>query len=150
MWRRGLHVLGVSAGDVVPTAGAITELSCGACPLAHEGAVTLLGVWAPDGVSGRGGARVVARRHAARSRPHRGGRLRTVRSIRALVLRLVGENPSWGYRRVHGELLVFGVQVAASTVWEILQDAGIPPASERASSTWSDFLRLPSGRPSGV
>jgi hypothetical protein len=31
--------------------------------------------------------------------------------------------------------------VAASTVWEILQDAGIPPAPERASSTWSDFLR---------
>ncbi|QUW84450.1 integrase core domain-containing protein [Streptomyces mirabilis] len=84
---------------------------------------------------------LVARRHAARSRPHRGGRLRTVRSIRALVLRLVRENPSWGYRRVHGELLVLGVKVAASTVWEILQDAGIPPAPERASSTWSDFLR---------
>jgi transposase InsO family protein len=86
---------------------------------------------------------LVARRHAARSRPHRGGRPRTVRSIRALVLRLVRENPSWGYRRVHGELLVLGVKVAASTVWEILQDAGIPPAPERASSTWSDFLRSP-------
>ncbi|WUH89865.1 integrase core domain-containing protein [Streptomyces sp. NBC_00433] len=83
---------------------------------------------------------LVARRHAARSRPHRGGRPRTVRSIRALVLRLVRENPSWGYRRVHGELLVLGVDVAASTVWEILHDAGIPPAPERASSTWADFL----------
>ncbi|WP_333771538.1 integrase core domain-containing protein [Streptomyces sp. IBSBF 2435] len=83
---------------------------------------------------------LVARRHAARSRPHRGGRPRTVRSIRALVLRLVRDNPSWGYRRVHGELLVLGVKVAASTVWEILHDAGIPPAPERASSTWADFL----------
>ena len=47
-----------------------------------------------------------ARRHAARSKPKRPGRPRTVRSIRALVLRLVRENPNWGYRRVHGELLV--------------------------------------------
>jgi transposase len=84
---------------------------------------------------------LVARRHAAQSRPKRGGRPRTVRSIRALVLRLARENPNWGYRRLHGELLVVGVKVAASTVWEILQEAGIPPAPERASSTWAGFLR---------
>lgn len=47
----------------------------------------------------------------------------------------------WGYRRLHGELLVLGLKVAASTVWEILKDAGIPPAPERASSTWAHFLR---------
>jgi len=81
---------------------------------------------------------LVARRHAARSRPKRTGRPRTVRSIRALVLRLARENPSWGYRRLHGELLVL---VAASTVWEILREAGIDPAPERARSTWADFLR---------
>jgi transposase InsO family protein len=33
------------------------------------------------------------------------------------------------------------VKVAASTVWKILQDAGIDPAPERASTTWADFLR---------
>jgi putative transposase len=38
-----------------------------------------------------------------------------VRSIRAPMLRLARENPGWGYRRVHGELLVLGVKVAAST-----------------------------------
>lgn len=62
-------------------------------------------------------------------------------SIRALVLRLARENPNWGYRRIHGELLVLGVKVAASTVWEILKDAGIDPAPEQSSTTWADFLR---------
>jgi putative transposase len=84
---------------------------------------------------------LIARRHAARSTPKRPGRPPTVRSIRVLVLRLVRENPQWGYRRVHGELLVLGVKVAASTVWEILREAGIDPAPERACSTWAGFLR---------
>ena len=83
---------------------------------------------------------LLARRHAARSRPRHPGRPRTVRSIRRLVLRLARENPSWGYRRVHGELLVLGIKVAASTVWEILRQAGIDPAPERTSATWADFL----------
>ncbi|MFB4295172.1 hypothetical protein [Actinomadura sp. NTSP31] len=41
---------------------------------------------------------LIAGRHAARSEPERPGRPPTVRSIRLLVLRLVRENPSWGYR----------------------------------------------------
>jgi putative transposase len=84
---------------------------------------------------------LIARRHASASRPKRPGRPRTLRSIRVLVLRLARENPSWGYRRLHGELLVLGVKVAPSTVWEILREAGIDPAPERSSSTWADFLR---------
>jgi putative transposase len=84
---------------------------------------------------------LIARRHARISRPKRAGRPPTVRSIRALVLRLARENSSWGYRRIHGELLVLGVKVAASTVWEILKDAGIDPAPERTSDNWSTFLR---------
>ena len=84
---------------------------------------------------------LLARRHAARSRPRHPGRPRTVRSVRLLVLRLARENPSWGYRRIHGELLVLGIKVAASTVWEILRQAGIDPAPERASTTWASFLR---------
>ncbi|WP_367129353.1 integrase core domain-containing protein [Saccharothrix sp. HUAS TT1] len=84
---------------------------------------------------------LLARRHAARSRPKRPGRPRTIRSIRLLVLRLTRENPTWGYRRIHGELLVLGITVAASTVWQILQDAGIDPAPERTTTTWSAFLR---------
>jgi hypothetical protein len=67
---------------------------------------------------------LLARRHATASRPRRRGRPRTLRSVRALVLRLARENSTWGYRRVHGELLTLGVKVAASTVWEILRQAG--------------------------
>ncbi|PSL53284.1 integrase-like protein [Saccharothrix carnea] len=84
---------------------------------------------------------LIARRHAASSRPERPGRPRTIRSIRLLVLRLARENPTWGYRRIHGELLVLGITVAASTVWQILKDAGIDPAPERTTTTWSTFLR---------
>ncbi|HWO65722.1 MAG TPA: helix-turn-helix domain-containing protein, partial [Umezawaea sp.] len=84
---------------------------------------------------------LLTRRHATKSRPKRLGRPRTVRSIRFLVLRLARENPNWGYRRIHGELLVLEVKVAASTVWQIFTDAGIAPANKRNSTTWSTFLR---------
>ncbi|GAA1122324.1 hypothetical protein GCM10009577_51640 [Streptomyces javensis] len=56
---------------------------------------------------------LVAHRHASSCRPKRPGRPCTVRSIRTLVLRLAKENPNWGYRRLHGELLVLGVPAAA-------------------------------------
>jgi putative transposase len=56
------------------------------------------------------------------------GRPRTSRGIVALVLRLARENPSWGYRRIHGELVGFGFALAPSTIWEILRRRGIEPA----------------------
>jgi putative transposase len=75
------------------------------------------------------------------SRPKRPGRPPTVRSIKSLVLRLAEENTSWGYRRLHGELAALGIKVAASTVWEILKDAGIDPVPGRDRLTWPAFLR---------
>src|ERR671939_386438 len=84
---------------------------------------------------------LIAHRHATRSRARRRDRPRTLRSIGALVLRLARENNSWGYRRLHGELLILGVRVAASTVWQILHEAGIDPAPERTSTSWATFLR---------
>jgi putative transposase len=84
---------------------------------------------------------LLQRRHAATCVPKRRGRPPTVRSTRILVLRLARENSSWGYRRIHGELAVLGITVAASTVWEILREHGIPPAPKRQSTTWADFLR---------
>jgi transposase len=84
---------------------------------------------------------IVRRRWAARSKRGRTGRPATRRNIKALVLRLARENPGWGYRRIHGELAGLGVNVAASTVWEILKANGIDPAPRRTGPTWSQFLR---------
>jgi putative transposase len=71
--------------------------------------------------------------------PHRApGRPRTGRSVQ--VLEMARDNPSWGYRRIHGELLGVGYKVAPSTVWRILRDAGISPAPTRSGQTWRAFL----------
>src|SRR4051812_5482108 len=61
--------------------------------------------------------------------PHtRPGRPPVDRDLRQLVLRLAAENPTWGHRRIQGELINLGVQIAASTVWKILHQAGVDPA----------------------
>ncbi len=68
------------------------------------------------------------------------GRPRTGQSVRSLVLEMARDNPSWGYRRIHGELVGLGHKLAPSTVWRILKDAGIDPAPTRSGQTWRAFL----------
>jgi putative transposase len=72
-----------------------------------------------------------------RARP---GRPSVAAQIRQLVLRLAAENASWGHRRIQGELVGLGYQVAASTVWKILHQAGVDPTPRRAGPTWKQFL----------
>ena len=58
-----------------------------------------------------------------------------------LVVRLAKENPTWGYRRIHGELSVMGIGLSASSVWNILQRYGLNPSSNRRGLSWSEFLK---------
>jgi transposase len=74
------------------------------------------------------------------SQPVRAGRPAIPTGARALIVRLATENPSWGYRRLHGELAGLGYPIGASTVWTILNAAGIDPAPRRAGPTWAQFL----------
>jgi putative transposase len=75
--------------------------------------------------------------------PHQRGRPAVATEVRALVLRLARENPTWGYRRIHGELCRLGYRgrVGASTVWTILQRAGVAPAPKRSAVSWRQFLQ---------
>ena len=75
------------------------------------------------------------------TQPTRPGRPAIPAGLRRLVCRLATENPTWGYRRVHGELAGLGYQIGASTVWKILHHAGIDPAPRRAGPSWAQFLR---------
>ena len=59
----------------------------------------------------------------------------------SLVIRLARENPTWGYRRIHGELAATGVRLAPSTVWAILRRHGVEPVPRRSGPTWSEFLK---------
>ena len=90
--------------------------------------------------------KLAARKYDTSSR-REPGRPPVVRSIARLAVRLAGENPLLGHRRIHGELTKLGVTVAPSTVGEILRAAGIDPAPRRSGPTWRQFLH---GQAAGI
>jgi putative transposase len=81
------------------------------------------------------------------SYPHRHGRPAVPAKVRAFVLRLARENPTWGYRRIHGELRRLGSMIGASTIWAITRRAGVEPAPTRSAMTWRQFLRAQANAP---
>ena len=80
---------------------------------------------------------LITRRWTYRSRPGRPG---VTAEVRGLVSRLARENPTWGCRRIQGELAGLGYRLAPSTIWAILTKAGAGPVPRRAGPTWTEFL----------
>ena len=64
------------------------------------------------------------------------GRPRIDREVRELIRRMSRENPLWGAPRVHGELLMLGIDVSESTVGRYMIRTGRP-----RSQGWKTFLR---------
>ena len=72
---------------------------------------------------------------------HRPGRPSIPVGTARLVVRLARENPTWGYRRIHGELVGMDIRLAPSSVWAILKRHGMDPSPTRSGPTWGEFLR---------
>jgi len=66
----------------------------------------------------------------------RGGRPKIQREIRDLIQRMCRENPLWDAPRIHGELLMLGIEVAQSTVGKYMKRPRQP-----GSQGWKTFLR---------
>src|SRR5262249_38731797 len=67
---------------------------------------------------------------------NRAGRPKIDRGLRDLIRRMSRENPLWGAPRIHGELLMLGIEVAQSTVSKYMIRGRKPP-----SQSWKTFLR---------
>jgi putative transposase len=74
------------------------------------------------------------------TQPHRPGRHSIPAGTVAIILRLARENPTWGHRRIQGELATTGVVLAPSSIWSVLRRHGIDPSPNRKGPVWSEFL----------
>jgi len=66
------------------------------------------------------------------------GRNPISREVRALIFRMVAENPTWGAPRIHGELLKLGFDVSERTVSRWVKRASKNPDP---AQSWLSFLR---------
>jgi len=73
-----------------------------------------------------------------RSRPRNVGRPKIHVELRAVIQRMLEENPSWGAPRIHGELLELGFDISERTVSRYLRHQY---PRDQARKLWAAFLR---------
>ncbi len=66
------------------------------------------------------------------------GRKRISKEVRDLILRMGIENPTWGAPRIHGELLMLGVDISERTISRWMRRA---PRDPEPAKRWLVFLR---------
>jgi hypothetical protein len=86
--------------------------------------------------------RLVARKFDGSKRRSTPGRPPTALEIEKLVLELVRDNRSWGYKRIVGALENLGYKLSRQTVANLLARHGLAPVPERGKRTpWKEFIR---------
>ena len=70
----------------------------------------------------------------------RAGRPGLMRHLKALIVRMATDNPSWGCCRIQGAMKNLGHQIARSTIARAQKEQGIKPDPDRPAS-WRSFLR---------
>jgi hypothetical protein len=88
--------------------------------------------------------RLIAQKFDGSKRRTQRGRPPAAAEIERLVVQMAEENPTWGYRRIHGALANLGHLIDAITVRNILRRNYLDPALKRrqAGMSWAQFLKL--------
>ena len=74
------------------------------------------------------------------AQPKRVGRPHIKAETEQRVIQMLRDNPAWGSDRIVGELRKIKIKIADSTIDNIRRRNGIPPAPERDTHTWKQFI----------
>ena len=69
------------------------------------------------------------------------GRPGLMDDIKALVILMARENPSWGYPKIKDELKKLGIKIGRTSIQNILKKEGLEPAPLRRDSKWTEFIK---------
>jgi len=111
-------------------------------PLGRQRLNEVATIATPDTLS-RWYKRLIAQKFDGSQHRRQLGCPRIAEEVEQLVVRMVEENPSWGYRRIQGALANVGHAIDKITVRNILHRHHLEPAPQRrkAGMSWAQFLK---------